>query len=122
MKKIYHLSTCKTCQKVLAALHNGEGFELQDIKTNPITARQLDELKAITGSYDALFSKRSRKFRPMGLHEQELSEQDYRRLILEEYTFLKRPVVVIDGQVFAGSAKKAVDGALALIETQHGSE
>lgn len=58
----------------------------------------------------------------MGLHEQELSEQDYRRLILEEYTFLKRPVVVIDGQVFAGSAKKAVDAALALIETQHGSE
>ncbi len=111
MKKIYHLSTCKTCQKVIAELNNGEGFELQDIKTEQITPEQLDFLKEKVGSYEELFSRRAMKYRSMGLNEKALSEQDYRNLILEEYTFLKRPVVVIDDEVFVGSAKKAVEGA-----------
>jgi len=115
MKKIYHLSNCKSCQKVIDALGGGEGFELQDVKEQPMTAGELDWLKERVGSYEDLFSKRARKYRSMGLHEKELSEADLRRLILEEYTFLKRPVVVIGDQVFAGSAKKQVEGAKALL-------
>ena len=68
-------------------------------------------MKEKVGSYEALFSRRAMKYRSMGLNEKELSEDDYRNLILEEYTFLKRPVVVIDDEVFVGSAKKAVEGA-----------
>jgi len=111
MKKIYHLSTCKTCQKVIAQLNDGKGFEMQDIKTEKITPEQLDFMKEKVGSYEALFSRRAMKYRSMGLNEKELSEDDYRNLILEEYTFLKRPVVVVDDEVFVGSAKKAVEGA-----------
>jgi arsenate reductase len=113
MKKIYHLGTCKTCQKVIARLNDGEGFELQDIKTEKITAEQLDWLKEKVGSYEALFSRRAMKYRSMGLADKELSEDDYRQLILDEYTFLKRPVVVVGEEVFMGSSKKAVEGALA---------
>lgn len=113
MKKIYHLSTCKTCQRIISELNDGEGFEMQDVKAHPITAGQLDALKESVGSYEALFNRRARKYRSKGLHEQKLSEADYRRLILEEYTFLKRPVVVIDEAVFVGNAKKAVEGAKA---------
>ncbi len=112
MKKIYHLSTCNTCKKIIAQLNNGEGFELQDIKTEAITEAQLDFLKEKVGSYEDLFSRRAMKYRSMKLNERELSEADYRSLILEEYTFLKRPVVVIGEEVFVGSAKKAVQGAL----------
>ena len=116
MPKIYHLSTCQTCQKVIAALHNGEGFELQDIKFDKITPAQLDSLKAVVGSYEALFSRRAMKYRSMGLADKELSEADYRQLILDEYTFLKRPVVVVGDQVFVGSSKKSVNGALEALE------
>ncbi len=111
MRKIFHLSNCKTCQKVIAALNGGAGLELQDIKERPLTAADLDFLKEQVGSYEDLFSRRAMKYRSMGLHEQELTEADYRKLILEEYTFLKRPVVVVDDQVFVGSAKKSVNGA-----------
>jgi arsenate reductase (glutaredoxin) len=111
LKKIYHLSTCKTCQRIIGELHGGEGFELQDIKTEPISEEQLEHLRSLAGSYEALFTRRSRKYRAMGLHEQELGEADYKRLILEEYTFLKRPVVLIDGEVFIGNSKKSVEGA-----------
>lgn len=116
MPKIYHLSTCSTCKKVIAALNNGEGFELQDIKNQNLTAEQLDELKEAVGSYEGLFSRRAMKYRSLGLAEKTLTEQDYRQLILEEYTFLKRPVVVIGDQVFTGSSKKSVAGAKTAME------
>jgi arsenate reductase len=108
MAKMYHLSTCKTCQKVIAALNNGEGFELQDIKTTHISPAELDAVKEIVGSYEGLFSRRAMKYRSMGLAEKELSETDYRELILGEYTFLKRPLMVIGEQVFMGSSKKTL--------------
>lgn len=114
--KIYHLSTCTTCKKVIAALNNGEGFQLQDIKFDNINAAQLDAIKEHAGSYEALFSRRAMKYRSMGLGEKTLSEDDYRQLILEEYTFLKRPVVVIGDQIFTGSSKKSVEGALAALK------
>ncbi|MCB0794263.1 MAG: hypothetical protein KDB88_05965 [Flavobacteriales bacterium] len=106
---IYHLSTCSTCQRILKEIPRLDRFTLREIKSDPITAKELDDLKALAGSYEALFSRRSMKFRPMGLHEKELSEADYRRLILEEYTFLKRPVVVMGKQVFIGNSKKVVE-------------
>ena len=110
MKKIYHLSSCSTCQRILEEVQaEKKGFILQDIKTSTITPAQLDEMKQGAGSYEALFSRRAIKYKQMGLKDQVLTEKDYRRLILEEYTFLKRPVAVVGKQVFAGSEKKTVE-------------
>jgi len=111
MKKIYHLSTCDTNQRILKELKLGKTVALQDIKSEPITPAQLDEMKKLAGSYEALFSRIARKYRSMGLHEQELTEKDYRRLILEEYTFLKRPVMIADDQIFIGNTAKVVAAA-----------
>ncbi|MCB0546038.1 MAG: hypothetical protein KDD19_00530 [Phaeodactylibacter sp.] len=96
---------------MIAELNGGAGFELQDIKTERITPGQIDEMKAMAGSYEALFSRRAMKYRSMGLDKQDLSEQDYRRLILEEYTFLKRPVILIDSEIYVGNSKKVVAAA-----------
>ncbi|HLZ88545.1 MAG TPA: ArsC/Spx/MgsR family protein [Puia sp.] len=110
MKKIYHLSTCTTCQRILEETGaTGKGFTLQDIKTDRITAAELDGLKEKVGSYEALFSRRAIKYKELGLKDQVLTEADYRRLILEEYTFLKRPVAVSGKKVFVGSEKKTVE-------------
>jgi len=115
MRKIYHLSTCKSCQKMIAGLHNGAGFELQDIKFNNISGPELDALQEKVGSYEALFSRRAMKFRSLGLADKKLTEADYRQLILEEYTFLKRPVIVVDNRVFTGSSRKNVESVLKLL-------
>ena len=111
MKKIYCLSTCSTCNRILGEIQaEKKGFILQDIKKEKITAAQLDELKEKAGSYEALFSRRSLKYKELGLKDKVLTEKDYRRLILEEYTFLKRPVALVGKEIFAGSEKKTVEG------------
>lgn len=84
------------------------GFEIQDIKEKPIKADQIDEMKALSGSYESLFSRRAMKYKSMGLAEKTLTEEDYRSLIMEEYTFLKRPVFLVDGEIFIGNSAKVV--------------
>jgi len=111
MRKIYHLATCNTCQRIIKELGGLDDFENQNIKEEKITASQLDEMKKHSGSYESLFSRRAMKYRGMGLHEKTLTEKDYRKLILEEYTFLKRPVIFIDDEIFVGNAKKVVQAA-----------
>jgi len=112
MKKIFHLSSCNTCQRIIKELNNGEGFELQNIKEKNLTAKELEAMSKFAGSYEALFSRRAMKYRGMGLHEKTLTEKDYKKLILEEYTFLKRPVIIIDEDIFVGNAKKIVQAAV----------
>jgi len=111
MRKIYHLASCSTCQRIIKELGGLEDFKHQNIKEEKITTKQIDEMKKKTGSYESLFSRRAMKYRGMGLHEKELSEKDYRKLILEEYTFLKRPVIFIDDEIFVGNSKKIVQSA-----------
>ncbi len=106
MHKIYHLATCGTCQRILGEIPKLKRFELQDIKTEPITPAQLDEMKKLAGSYEALFSKIALKYRSMGLNTMTLTEKDYRKYILQEYTFLKRPVMIAGKEIFIGNAPK----------------
>ncbi len=115
--KIYHLGTCNTCQRILKELHPLDGVELHDIKTEAITEKQLEEMHHRAGSYEALFSKRARLYRKRELQEKELNESDYKDLILEQYTFLKRPVILADGQIFIGNSKKTVAAARQAIHT-----
>ncbi|MGJ8661761.1 MAG: arsenate reductase family protein, partial [Bacteroidota bacterium] len=89
MKKIYHLSSCSTNQRILNEINPGKDVELQDIKEQSIDAKTLDWIKEKVGSYEALFSKRAMKYRGLGLDKMELTEDDYRKYMLEEYTFLK---------------------------------
>ena len=107
MKKIYHLKTCDTCRRLLKEMDTS-GYVLQEIKTEPITVKQLDELHALTNSYEALFSRRAKKYKQMDLKNQVLTEQDYKQLILDEYTFLKRPVIINNNEVYVGNTKKRV--------------
>ncbi|WP_421810297.1 arsenate reductase family protein [Flagellimonas sp.] len=111
MKKIYHLGSCSTCKRILKELEPLQGVQLQEIKSEPMTSTQLEEMAALSGSYESLFSKRAMLYREKELHEKQLSEDDYKSLILEHYTFLKRPVVLVDGQIFVGNSKKVVQAA-----------
>ena len=112
MKKIYYLSTCSTCTRIITELGlKDKKFEFQDIKTEKITASQLAEMKKMAGSYEALFSRIALKYRALGLNEKILNEKDYKEYILKEYTFLKRPVIISGNNIFIGNAPSVVAAA-----------
>lgn len=115
MKKVYYLKTCNTCLRILKELDLSSEFILQDIKNEGITTKQVEELKALAGSFEALFSKRAKLYKEMDLKNQDLTERDYKYYILEHYTFLSRPVIVIDNQIFVGNSKKTIEAAKAYI-------
>ncbi|WP_299156438.1 ArsC/Spx/MgsR family protein [uncultured Tenacibaculum sp.] len=108
MKKVYFLQTCDTCRRILKEV-NLEGFEKQEIKTNAITVDQLEEMRKLTDSYESLFNKRAKLYKERDLKNQDITEADYRQFILEEYTFLKRPVFIVDNEIFIGNSKKVVE-------------
>ena len=108
-KKVYLLNSCSTCQRIIKELEIGDEFEYQNIKESPITKEQIEEMKEITGSFESLFSRKAMKYRSLGLNEKELSEDDYKKYMIEEYTFLKRPVFLIGDEIFVGNSKKNVE-------------
>jgi len=114
MKKVYFLQTCDTCRRILKEV-NLEGFMKQEIKSEPISVEQLEELYTYTNSYEALFNKRAKLYREMDLKNQNLQDIDYRQYILDEYTFLKRPVFIVDNEIFVGNSKKVVEALKAKI-------
>ena len=108
-KKIYYLSSCSTCTRIITELDlKNKKFEFQDIKTEKITFDQLAEMKKLAGSYEALFSRVALKYRALGLDKKQLTEDDYQKYILEEYTFLKRPVIIIGSKIFVGNSKNNI--------------
>ena len=111
MNKIYFLSSCDTCKRILKELEPLDGIELQDIKTSPVTEEELRQLYDLAGSYESLFSKRARMYKERNLKEKSLGESEYKNLILEHYTFLKRPVMVIEEEIFIGNSKNTVQAA-----------
>lgn len=102
MKRIYYLNSCDTCRRMMKEFHTIDEFELIDVKSTPIDAETLDVLKEKVGSYEALFSKRAIKYKTLGLKDKNLSDQEFRQFILDEYTFLKRPVLIDGDKVVVG--------------------
>ncbi|PJA09726.1 MAG: hypothetical protein COX70_01035 [Flavobacteriales bacterium CG_4_10_14_0_2_um_filter_32_8] len=109
MRKIYHLSTCSTCKRIISALNLDDSFQFQDIKINKITLKQIEEMVKLSGTYESLFSKRAIKYKELGLKDKDLNEADFKNLILTDYTFLKRPVFIIDQKIFIGNDKKTIE-------------
>jgi arsenate reductase-like glutaredoxin family protein len=108
MKKIYFLQTCDTCRRIMKEL-DFSNFEKQEIKTQSIIAEQLDQMKNLAGSYEALFSRKAKKYKEMGLKDVDLTEKDFQHHILNDYTFLKRPVVINGSKIFIGNEKKNLE-------------
>ncbi|WP_299225275.1 arsenate reductase family protein [uncultured Psychroserpens sp.] len=111
MNIFYYLKSCSTCIRIIKTLNLPEDVALREIKSNPITESELEKLKDLAGSFEALFSKRAQLYKSQGLKDKKLTEVDFKTYILKHYTFLKRPVLVYNGNIFIGNTSKTVDAA-----------
>jgi len=111
---VYWLPYCTTCQKAVAHLE-AQGLPIRsyrNLKEEPLTEAEVRDLAGKVGGVDKLFSRRAMKYRSMGLHEQQLSEDDLVRHMAQEYTFVTRPVIVRGDRATAGFSAKRVDETL----------
>ncbi len=106
--KIYYLSSCDTCRKIIKSLPNTDRLEFHDIRQNPITEAELEEMHKLSGSYEALFSKKAQLYKSLDLKNKNLQEADFKKYLLEHYTFLSRPVFIIDGKIYIGNSQKNI--------------
>ena len=106
--KIYYLSSCDTCRKIIKSLPNTDRLEFHDIRQNPITEAELEEMYKLSGSYEALFSKKAQLYKSLDLKNKNLQEADFKKYLLEHYTFLSRPVFIIDGKIYIGNSQKNI--------------
>ena len=106
MNKIYYLASCDTCRKIIKSLPKDNNLVFHDIKQNPITLEELEAMHELSESYEALFSKKAQLYKSMDLKNKALSEEDYKKYILEHYTFLSRPVFIIDNKIYIGNTQQ----------------
>jgi arsenate reductase len=117
---IFYLASCSTCNRILKSLERHlNDFKLQNIKTEPITITQLEALKELAGSYESLFSKRSQQYTQLGLKNILLNEVDYKQYLLQHYTFLKRPVIIFNNQIFIGNQIATIEALKQSIKTNY---
>ena len=114
--KIYYLASCDTCRKIIKSLPNPEKLEFHDIRQNPITASELEEMYSLSSSYEALFSKKAQLYKSMNLKNKSLTEEDYKKYILEHYTFLSRPVFIINNKIYIGNSQQNMLQVLKVLE------
>jgi arsenate reductase len=108
MNTIYYLASCDTCRKIIKGLPQGHNLVFHDIKQDPITEEQLDEMYQLSGNYEALFSKKAQLYKSLGLKDKNLTETDFKKYLLEHYTFLSRPVFIIDGAIYIGNSQQNI--------------
>ncbi|MDR7209594.1 ArsC/Spx/MgsR family protein [Flavobacterium piscis] len=108
MNKIYYLASCDTCRKIIKSLPKDNNLVFHDIKQNPITEGELDEMYNLSGSYEALFSKKAQLYKSMDLKNKALTEADFKKYILEHYTFLSRPVFIINSKIYIGNSQQNI--------------
>lgn len=108
MNKIYYLASCDTCRKIIKSLPQNHNLVFHDIKQNPITVTELEDMYRHSGSYEALFSKKAQLYKAMNLKNQALTEEDYKKYLLEHYTFLSRPVFIINDKIYIGNSQQSI--------------
>ena len=108
MNKLYYLSTCSSCKKIISSWKLNKSVKLIDIKKNPINSKGLESVYAISKNYEDIFNKRALLFREVKKETKNINENTYKELILKHYSFLKRPILIIGNKLFIGNTKEMV--------------
>ena len=112
---LYWSPGCSTCQKAARWLDRRgvKVAKFRDIKDEPLSRTEVEALAKMLGGAEDLFSKRAVKYREMKLGEREVLPDEMLDLMTEEYTFLKRPIMVIGNKAIASFFERTFDSFLA---------
>ena len=103
---IFYLASCDTCRKIIKSLPKSANLIYRDIKQDAITVDEIEFMCSLSGSYEGIFSKKAQLYKSMDLKNKALNEADYKKYILEHYTFLSRPVFIIKDKIYIGNTQQ----------------
>jgi arsenate reductase (glutaredoxin) len=108
---LYWLPHCDTCKKAAAFLQrkNVVVTRFHNLKTDMLTRQEIEKLAEMVGGVDQMFSQRAIKYRELGLNKREVSTNEMIEFMVADYTFIKRPVLVIDGKAISGFSEKSYE-------------
>ena len=92
-------------------MEHNESFNKIDLKKHPLKESDLEELFNVSKSYESLFNKRAVLFREIKKNLKKINEKNYKKMLLSHYSFLKRPVLLMNGKLFIGNFKETVKQA-----------
>jgi arsenate reductase len=108
MKVVFYLKSCNTCTRIIKEIKLNSSFVFREIKSNPLTLKEIEMIHDLSKNYESIFNKRAKLFTEKKLKDVTLTELEYKNYILENYTFLKRPVIITDQKIFIGNSKKNI--------------
>ena len=82
MNKLYYLSSCSTCKRIINQWSLTKAIDLIDVKKTPLDEKNLKELYKITNSYETLFNKRAQMLKKLNLNINLLDENDFKNYCL----------------------------------------
>lgn len=110
-----HIIGIPNCDKIKATkkwLESKEvDFEFIDVKKEPLTLDELAELEYKVG-IDVLVNKRGTTYRNLGLKNQELTTEELLKVLEENQSMIKRPVLVYEDAVLIGYDESAFENFL----------
>ena len=92
-------------------MQNEVTLQERDYFKEPFTEEEIREIAAVSG-IDQIFARRSPSLKQMGLAGQDLSEDEIVGLMLKEPKLLRRPLIRVGDQVFAGGSGSVLDSVL----------
>lgn len=111
--KLYLLSHCSTCQRTAVELEARRArFERRDIRKQPLSRTEVANLARMAGGADKLFSRRALAYRRRNLHERTLAPDEMIDLMVEDDTFIRRPIIAQGERVLPGCTARQLDGFL----------
>ena len=108
MKVVFYLKSCNTCTRIIKELKLDSSFTFREIKSKPLNIMEIEMIHDLSKNYECIFNKRAKKKKKKNLKGVALTELEYKNFILENYTFLKRPVIITGEKIFIGNSKENI--------------
>ncbi len=83
----------------------------RDYFKEPFSEGEIREMASLSG-IEQIFARRSPSLKQMGLAGQELSENEMIELMLKEPKLVRRPLIRVGDQVFAGGSGSVLDSVV----------
>lgn len=109
--RVFQLPSCTSCRNAASWLAGrGIAYEWRHVWNEAPTRAELAELAAhLPGRAAGLLSRRSVRFRELGLADRTLSEEEILDLLAAEPRLLRRPIVAAGARVVVGFDRRGLE-------------